>query len=178
MKLINFKKSFFAFIFSCSLISTCFAMENAPADTSSSSSETPTTTERSLNQMTASSTTDQTPSVYIPQHYDVSEMLHRESVCCFRISRYFLQPLNVIAPLFATGFVGVAEYIMDDNPKLAKILNGIGLACNATQFVTSVLLIKINDKQQGIDEYITTRQQQQPVVAQQRNTPMSEISET
>ena len=178
MRLINFKKAFFAFLFSCSLIFSCFAMRDAPTEASSSSNNPPTTTERSQNLTVASVTTDQTPSVYIPQHYDVSEMLHRESVCCFRISRYILQPINVIAPLLATGFVGVAEYVMDDDTKLARVLNGIGLICSAAQFVTSVLLIKVNDKQQSIDEYITTRQQQQSVVTQPTNTLVTEMSET
>ena len=138
----------------------CAAM-NLPEDSgASSSSETPTVTtevtERD-SQNKDQSASSNTPSVYIPRQIDVSRTLQRESICCFRISRWFLQPLNVIAPLLSSGLVAFGEYYIDDNPRLAKILNGIGLGCSVAQFVTSVLLIKVNDKLEGIDNYMESR---------------------
>ena len=82
--------------------------------------------------------------VYIPQHYDVTDALHREAACCFCTSRWLLQPINVIAPLISSGLIAVGEYMIDSNPSAARWLNGIGLGFSIAQFITSVLLVKVN----------------------------------
>lgn len=94
---------------------------------------------------------------YIPQHTDMTEALHRESICCFYVSRWILQPINVITPLISSGFVATGEYFVHSNPGLAMTLNGVGLGFSIAGFVTSVLLLKVNNKLEKIDQYIGER---------------------
>ncbi|MBR1734739.1 MAG: hypothetical protein IJ730_04750 [Alphaproteobacteria bacterium] len=102
-------------------------------------------------------TTSNVP-VYIPQHYDVTRALHREAACCFCTARWVLQPINVVAPLISTGFIAAGEFLLEKHPNTAAVMNGIGLGFSIAQFITSVLLLKVNNKLEGIDEYIGNRQ--------------------
>ena len=99
--------------------------------------------------------------VYIPQHYDVTDALHREAACCFCTSRWILQPINVVAPLISSGLIAVGEYMIESNPTAARWFNGIGLGFSIAQFITSVLLVKVNNKLEGIDDYIDNRRRQE-----------------
>ena len=91
--------------------------------------------------------------VYIPKAVDVSRQLKFESRCCFCTSRWIIQPVMVISSLASVVFVGVGEYFISNNSKVATILNGLGLACGAASFVASVLTIKVNNKLASIDNY-------------------------
>lgn len=91
--------------------------------------------------------------VYIPRSVDVSRQLKFESKCCFCTSRWIIQPVMVISSLASVALVGVGEYFISDNPTLATVLNGLGLVCGATSFVSSVLMIKVNNKLVSIDNY-------------------------
>lgn len=91
---------------------------------------------------------------YIPVSYDISEDLQAESRICFRTNMWFLQPLQVIAPLASSIMVGIGEYLINSNPREASICNAIGLGFGIVDFVASVLSVKINNKLQRIDNYI------------------------
>ena len=132
----------------------CGAMtpENSESDKPSLSIVLPTTIEQSRG------ATDNPVNVYIPQHYDVTEDLHRESRCCFCAARWLLQPLAVASPLISSVFVGFGEYYVKDNPNAAQILNGIGLGFGVVGFISSTLLIKVNTKLENIDNYILSQQ--------------------
>lgn len=91
--------------------------------------------------------------VYIPRSVDVSRQLKFESKCCFCTSRWIIQPLMVVSSLASVGLVGVGEYFISNNPTLAAVLNGLGLACGTASFVLSVLMIKVNNKLVSIDNY-------------------------
>lgn len=96
-------------------------------------------------------------SSYVPHAYDVTPTLIAESRCCFRMSRWILQPVNVVSPLVATGLVAVGEYCIEGYPSTAKILNGIGLGFSILDFISGVLLLKIDNKLEGIDRVIDER---------------------
>ena len=93
-------------------------------------------------------------SSYIPREVDVSRFLRLESKCYMVISRCVLQPINVIAPLISTILVAAGNLCQDSNQKASKILGWTGCSLSALEFITSVLLVKVNDKLQGIDDYI------------------------
>lgn len=94
---------------------------------------------------------------YIPQAYDITPTLVAESRCCFFTSRWILQPINVISPLIATGLVAVGEYYINSNPSTARLLNGIGLGFSLLDFISGVLLLKVDNKLEGIDKAIHQR---------------------
>lgn len=91
---------------------------------------------------------------YIPQHYDHTEEFHRESVCCFRLRRWFFQPLSVVLQLTAGGLVAGGQYCMENSPETARILNGVGLGVGVAAFVVNTLLLKIDNKLEDMDNYI------------------------
>ena len=94
---------------------------------------------------------------YVPHAYDVTPALIAESRCCFNINRWIVQPINVLSPLIATGLVAVREYFIEEHQNTAKILNGIGLGFSILDFVSDVLLLKIDNKLEGIDRVIDER---------------------
>ena len=94
---------------------------------------------------------------YVPHAYDVTPALIAESRCCFNINRWIVQPINVLSPLIATGLVAVREYFIEEHQTTAKILNGIGLGFSILDFVSDVLLLKIDNKLEGIDRVIDER---------------------
>lgn len=96
---------------------------------------------------------------YVPQVYDVTPTLVAESRCCFFTSRWFLQPVNIISPIIASALVGFGEYYIDSNPSVARILNGVGLGFSVLDFISGVLLAKIDNKLQGIDEVVQARRE-------------------
>ena len=120
------------------------------AEKSSDSISLPTIT---VQETTTVAKTD-VPEVYIPHNYDVTEDLNRGSRCCFNTSFWFIQPVAVASPLASSVLVAFGEYYINDNPNVAKILNGIGLGFSVAGFVASTLLIKINNKLKKIDAYI------------------------
>ena len=94
---------------------------------------------------------------YVPHAYDVTPALIAESRCCFNINRWIVQPINVLSPLIATGLVAVREYFIEEHQNTAKILNGIGLGFSILDFVSDVLLLKMDNKLEGIDRVIDER---------------------
>ena len=143
------KKVLFVLLFSLN----CYASEQQSLSPMSQSSNQPMIVrERSGSESHA---------VYIPQHYDVTDALHREAACCFCTSRWLLQPINVVAPLISSGLIAAGEYMIDSNPTAARWLNGFGLGFSIAQFITSVLLVKVNNKLEGIDDYIDNRRRQE-----------------
>ena len=104
-----------------------------------------------------STSTSATHNHYVPQAYDVTTTLVAESRCCFFTSRWFLQPINIVSPIIASALVGFGEYYIDSNPSVARILNGIGLGFSVLDFISGVLLAKIDNKLQGIDEVVQAR---------------------
>ena len=139
----------------------CFCFNNSAMETElpTLSPNTNINASTAIGRARANSASEAT-TVYIHQHYDATEALHREAACCFCTSRWILQPINVIAPLVSTGLIAVGEYFIDSDPGRASLLNGIGLGFSVAQFITSVLLLKVNNKLEGIDDYIETRRRQ------------------
>lgn len=149
-------RSFTTIFFTLSAINL-FSMEEETSEQPQlmmQSTTTVTTRPRAGSEASAPSTVP----VYIPQHYDVTAALHREAACCFCTARWVLQPINVVAPLVSTGFIAAGEFLLEKHPDIAAIMNGIGLGFSLAQFITSVLLLKVNNKLEGIDEYIGNRQ--------------------
>lgn len=94
---------------------------------------------------------------YIPQVYDVTNTLIAESRCCFFTGRWILQPINIVSPIIASALIGFGEYYIDNNPSTARLLNGIGLGFSILDFISGVLLVKVDNKLQGIDEVVQYR---------------------
>ena len=99
-----------------------------------------------------------TSETYIPQNIDMTEFLTDETICCFKISRYLLQPVGVIVPLLATACVGVGEYYIKENPKAAAVWNACGLVFSISDFIFTTLSIKVDNKLKRNDTYIQRRQ--------------------
>lgn len=99
-----------------------------------------------------------TSETYIPQNIDMTEFLTDETICCFKISRYILQPVRVIVPLLATACVGVGEYYIKENPKAAAVWNACGLVFSISDFIFTTLSIKVDNKLKRNDTYIQRRQ--------------------
>ena len=94
---------------------------------------------------------------YIPKHYDHTEEFHRESVCCFRFRRWILQPASVLLQLASAGLIAVAQYDIKDNPARAGTFNAVGLGAGAAALVTNMLLLRIDNKLEDMDNYIIHR---------------------
>ena len=106
-------------------------------------------------QVTTSQIVIQQPEVtnaYIPQHYD-----HRESVCCFRLRRWVLQPISVVAQLVSGGLIAGAQYCIKDAPKRAADLNAWGLGTGVAALVINMLLLRVDNKLEDLDRYIMQR---------------------
>lgn len=99
-----------------------------------------------------------TSETYIPQNIDMTEFLSDETILCFKISRYLLQPVRVVVPLLATACVGVGEYYIKDNPRTAAVWNACGLAFSISDFIFTTLAIKVDNKLRRNDHYIGGRQ--------------------
>lgn len=95
---------------------------------------------------------------YMPQSYDVSRQLVKESKCCFFTGRWLLQPINVVAPLISSILIGFSEYYINSKPETAQLLNGLGLGFAVIDFISGVWLVKITDRVQEIDHYVLDRQ--------------------
>lgn len=117
----------------------------------------PLTPDQTQEMLRRSSMQGSTVSSYIPRQVDVSRFLRLESRCYMFIGRCVLQPINVVAPLVATGLVAASNICQDSYPTTSKIFGWTGCALSALEFATSVLLLKVNDKLQGIDEYIESQ---------------------
>lgn len=94
---------------------------------------------------------------YIPQHYDHTDEFHRESVCCFRFRRWVLQPISVVAQLVSGGLIAGAQYCIKDAPKRAADLNAWGLGTGAAALVINMLLLRVDNKLEDMDNYIMKR---------------------
>ena len=90
---------------------------------------------------------------YMPRNLSVANMLKNEATCCFCTARWILQPINIIAPLIAGGLVAAGEYFIKSDPRRAEILNLCGLGFSVADFISGVLLLKVNNKLEGIDDY-------------------------
>lgn len=98
---------------------------------------------------------------YIPQHYDLTEDFHNESVLCFRLRRWVFQPISVIFQVTAGGFFIGGQCCIDKHPDTAKILNGIGLGVSVASFVVNSFIIKIDNKLEEMDRYILEKREEQ-----------------
>ena len=94
---------------------------------------------------------------YIPKHYDHTEEFHRESVCCFRLRRWILQPASVLLQLVSGGLIAAAQYCIKDAPNRAGTYNAIGLGTGAAALVVNMLLLRIDNKLEDMDQYIMQR---------------------
>ena len=94
---------------------------------------------------------------YIPQHYDHTDEFHRESVCCFRLRRWVLQPISVVAQLVSGGLIAGAQYCIKDAPKRAADLNAWGLGTGVAALVINMLLLRVDNKLEDLDKYIMQR---------------------
>lgn len=111
-------------------------------------------------QVTTSQIVIQQPEVtnaYIPQHYDHTDEFHRESVCCFRLRRWVLQPISVVAQLVSGGLIAGAQYCIKDAPKRAADLNAWGLGTGVAALVINMLLLRVDNKLEDMDNYIMQR---------------------
>lgn len=104
--------------------------------------------------------------VYVPQAYDVTEELVGQSKCCFRTSRWVLQPMSVIAPLLTTVFLAIGEYFRGSKDDVANKLDLVALACSLASFASGTLLLKVNNKLKTIDRHIEQRRQEEDENAQ------------
>lgn len=94
---------------------------------------------------------------YIPQHYDHTEEFHRESVCCFRLRRWILQPASVVLQLVSGGLIAGAQYSIKDAPGRAGTLNAYGLGTGVAAIVINMLLLRVDNKLEDMDNYIMQR---------------------
>ena len=94
---------------------------------------------------------------YIPQHYDHTDEFHRESVCCFRLRRWILQPVSVVLQLVSGGLIAGAQYLIKEHPSQASTLNAIGLGTGITALVVNMLLLRVDNKLEDMDNYIMQR---------------------
>lgn len=94
---------------------------------------------------------------YIPQHYDHTEEFHRESVCCFRLRRWILQPASVVLQLVSGGLIAGAQYSIKDAPGRAGTLNAYGLGTGVAALVINMLLLRVDNKLEDMDNYIMQR---------------------
>ena len=97
-------------------------------------------------------------SSYMPRHLSVTNLLRTEATCCFCTARWFLQPLNVITPIVTSALLAASEFFIKSDPKKAQLLNLIGLGFSVADFMTGVLLVKVNNKLEEIDNHIAERQ--------------------
>lgn len=93
--------------------------------------------------------------LYIPQTYDLTEVLEKESRCCFCWARWFFRPASIVAPILATIVIGLSEYFMKTNTKTSSVFNCIGLGLTALGALMSSLLALTNDNLQNIDTYLS-----------------------
>lgn len=98
---------------------------------------------------------------YIPRHYDHSKEFHLESVFCFKVRRWVLQPISVALQVTAGGLFVSSQCCMDKHPEIAKILNGVGLGISVSSFVVNTLLLKIDNRLEDLDKYIMERRETQ-----------------
>ena len=94
---------------------------------------------------------------YIPQHYDHTDEFHRESVCCFRLRRWVLQPASVVLQLVSGGLIAGAQYFIKDAPGRAGTLNAYGLGTGAVALIVNMLLLRVDNKLEDMDNYIMQR---------------------
>ena len=94
---------------------------------------------------------------YIPQHYDHTAEFHRESVCCFRLRRWILQPASVVLQLVSGGLIAGAQYCIKDAPARASTFNAYGLGTGVAALVVNMLLLRIDNKLEDMDNYIMQR---------------------
>ena len=94
---------------------------------------------------------------YIPQHYDHTDEFHRESVCCFRLRRWILQPVSVVAQLVSGGLIAGAQYSIKEHPAQAGTLNAWGLGTGVVALVINMLLLRVDNKLEDMDNYIMQR---------------------
>lgn len=94
---------------------------------------------------------------YIPQHYDHTEEFHKESVCCFRFRRWVLQPISVVVQLVSGGLIAGAQYCIKDAPGRAADLNAWGLGTGVAALVINMLLLRVDNKLEDMDNYIMQR---------------------
>lgn len=94
---------------------------------------------------------------YIPQHYDHTEEFHNESVCCFRLRRWILQPISVVLQLVSGGLIAGAQYCIKDAPAKASTFNAYGLGTGVAALVVNMLLLRIDNKLEDMDNYIMKR---------------------
>lgn len=99
----------------------------------------------------------ETTRAYIPQHYDHTDEFHSESVCCFRLRRWILQPVSVVLQLASGGLVAGAQYSIEKYPSQASTLNAIGLGAGIAALVVNMLLLKVDNKLEDMDNYIMQR---------------------
>lgn len=94
---------------------------------------------------------------YIPKHYDHTEEFHRESVCCFRFRRWILQPASVVLQLVSGGLIAGAQYCIKDAPGRAGTLNAYGLGTGVAALIVNMLLLRVDNKLEDMDNYIMQR---------------------
>ena len=94
---------------------------------------------------------------YIPKHYDHTDEFHRESVCCFRLRRWILQPASVLLQLVSGGLIAGAQYFIKDAPARASTYNAYGLGTGVAALVVNMLLLRIDNKLEDMDNYIMQR---------------------
>ena len=94
---------------------------------------------------------------YIPQHYDHTDEFHKESVCCFRLRRWILQPVSVVVQLVSGGLIAGAQYCIKDAPGRAADLNAWGLGTGVAALVINMLLLRVDNKLEDMDTYIMQR---------------------
>ena len=94
---------------------------------------------------------------YIPQHYDHTEEFQRESVCCFRFRRWILQTTSVVLQLVSGGLIAGAQYSIKDAPGRAGTLNAYGLGTGVAALVVNMLLLRVDNKLEDMDNYIMQR---------------------
>ena len=94
---------------------------------------------------------------YIPQHYDHTDEFHRESICCFRLRRWVLQPVSVVLQLVSGGLIAGAQYCIKDAPSRAGTYNAIGLGAGVAALVVNMLLLRVDNKLEDMDNYILQR---------------------